>query len=168
MANVPAMLAANAAYAASFDKGGLPMPPKRKVLVLTCMDARLHPEKVLGLEIGDAHCVRNAGGRASADALRSIAISQRLLGTEEVVVIHHTDCGMLTFTDDAIRSKIRADLGEGAGDAADGVAFLPFSDLEESVRADVRAIKAAAIVARGVPVSGFVYDVASGMLNPVE
>ncbi|KIZ07263.1 carbonic anhydrase [Monoraphidium neglectum] len=161
----------NAAFVEAFDQdttGALAIPPQRKALVLACMDARLHPEKVLGLEIGDAHVVRNAGGRASADALRSIAISQRLLGTQEVVVIHHTDCGMLTFKDDDIRSKIRDELGDSAGDAADGIAFLPFSDLEASVKADIRIIKEAAIVDGDVPVHGFVYDVTTGRLNPVN
>ena len=98
MAVFDEMLVANEQYANTFDQGDLPMPPGRKVAVLTCMDARLHPEKFLGLDVGDAHVIRNAGGRASQDALRSLVISERLLGTTEIVVIHHTDCGMLTFT----------------------------------------------------------------------
>eukprot|EP00878_Enallax_costatus_P021266 GHUV01022509.1.p1 GENE.GHUV01022509.1~~GHUV01022509.1.p1 ORF type:complete len:117 (+),score=21.47 GHUV01022509.1:678-1028(+) len=116
------------------------MPPKRKALVLACMDARLHPEKVLGLEIGDCHAVRNARGRASADALRSIAISRRLLGTMEGTVIHQRDCRMLTFTDDVIKHKIRTDVGDSAGNAADKFEFLPFSDVAQSVREDIQIV----------------------------
>lgn len=104
----------------------------------------------------------------SADALRSIAISQRLLGTTEVIVIHHTDCGMLTFTDDVIRQKIRGDLGDSAGDAADHIHFLPFSDVEQSVRDDIQTVREAAIVAQGIPITGFVYDVHTGKLNQVQ
>ena len=107
-------LEANARYAARFEKGHLPMPPGRKVAVLVCMDARIDPARALGLEEGDAHVIRNAGGRA-ADALRSLIISQQLLGTREVVVIHHTDCGMLTFTDPQLRAKLKAELGQGHG-----------------------------------------------------
>src|SRR5213083_1615864 len=122
---------AYARYAADFTKGDLPTPPARKVAVLTCMDARLDPAKFLGLSEGDAHVIRNAGGRA-ADAIRSLVISQQLLGTREVVVIHHTDCGMLTFTDEQLRQKLRDDLGVDVEHA-----FLPFGDLEQSVRDDV-------------------------------
>src|SRR5579864_464213 len=121
---------ANEAYAATFEKGNLPMPPARHVAVVTCMDARLHPARFLGLELGDAHVIRNAGGRVSDDALRSLVISQQLLGTNEVVVIHHTDCGMLTFSNDDLRAKIKQDLHANADD----IDFLPFKDLEQSVR----------------------------------
>src|SRR3954470_13410030 len=106
---LPELLEANKAYAASFTKGDLPMPPGRKVAILVCMDARIDPARALGLEEGDAHVIRNAGGRAK-DAIRSLAISQELLGTREIVVIHHTDCGMLTFTNDVIREKLAEDL----------------------------------------------------------
>lgn len=112
------------------------MPPSTHVAVLTCMDARLHPERFLGLQIGDAHVIRNAGGRASDDAIRSLIISSRLLGTREFLVIHHTDCGMLTFSNDDLRQK----LAEEAGADASEIDFLPFADLEESVREDVRRI----------------------------
>src|ERR1700693_2102427 len=105
---------ANEAYASSFHSGDLPMPPARHVAVLTCMDARLHPARFLGLELGDAHVIRNAGGRASDDAIRSLAISQQLLGTNEVVVIHHTDCGMLTFSNDDLRTKVKQELKANA------------------------------------------------------
>src|SRR2546426_3933936 len=125
MSEVQEFQKANDAYASSFSKGNLPMPPGRHVAVLTCMDARLDPARALGLEEGDAHVIRNAGGRASDDALRSLAISQQLLGTREVVVIHHTDCGMLTFSNDQLRAKLKADLGADASQ----VDFLPFSDV---------------------------------------
>ena len=128
------LVAANDVYADDFSKGNLPMPPGRQLAIVTCMDARLDPAKFLGLEEGDAHVIRNAGGRA-ADALRSLVISQQLLGTREVVVVHHTDCGMLTFTDEKLRQKVRDELG-----AETDLAFLAFSDLEQSVRDDVAAI----------------------------
>ena len=153
-------LQANQQYAAAFDKGSLPMPPRRHVPVVTCMDARLDPAKFLGLQEGDAHVIRNAGGRA-ADAIRSLVISQQLLGTREVVVIHHTDCGMLTFTDDQLRQKLRDDLGAQTTDA-----FLPFSDLEQSVRDDVAAIRTSPLL-KDVPVRGFIYDVRTGRLQEV-
>ncbi|KAH8430974.1 beta-class carbonic anhydrase [Aspergillus melleus] len=149
---------ANAAYAASFTKGDLQLPPKRKVAILTCMDARLDPAKALSLEEGDAHVIRNAGGRAS-DALRSIIISQQLLGTREIIVIHHTDCGMLTFSDGQLREQIRTQLNQDA----DHIAFLPFRDLRQSVLDDVRIIKESPLVL-DVPVTGFVYEVESGRI----
>ncbi|PLB49759.1 putative carbonic anhydrase [Aspergillus steynii IBT 23096] len=148
---------ANATYAASFTKGNLQLPPKRKVAILTCMDARIaDPAKALGLSEGDAHVIRNAGGRAS-DALRSIIISQQLLGTREIVIIHHTNCGMLTFSDDQLRSQIRTQLGQDA----DHIAFLPFKDLRQSVLDDVAFLKKSELVL-DVPVTGFVYEVESG------
>ena len=121
MAEFDSLLAANAGFAQSFTDGGKPMPPARKVAVLTCMDARIHPEQVLGLNVGDAHMIRNAGGRASDDAIRSLVISERFLGTEEIVVMHHTDCGMLTFENKDIHAKIQADLGQDAR----GIDFYP-------------------------------------------
>ena len=154
---------ANGAYASSFNKGDLPMPPARHVAVLTCMDARLHPASFLGLALGDAHVIRNAGGRASDDAIRSLAISQQLLGTNEVVVIHHTDCGMLTFSNDDLRKKLKQELN--ADD--ENVDFLPFKDLEQSVRDDVATIKNSPLLLKNIEVSGFIYDVKSGKLVPV-
>src|SRR3954463_5555413 len=127
MTVVQEFLQANEKYAAHFQKGALPLPPARKVAVLACMDARLDPARALGLEEGDAHVIRNAGGRI-ADAVRSLAISQTLLGTEEVVIVHHTDCGMLTFTDESIRKQLRKERGADA----DALAFLPFHDLDAS------------------------------------
>jgi carbonic anhydrase len=154
---------ANEAYASSFNKGDLPMPPARHVAVLTCMDARLLPARFLGLEIGDAHVIRNAGGRASDDAIRSLAISQQLLGTNEVVVIHHTDCGMLTFGNEDLRKKLKQQLNADA----EHIDFLPFKDLEQSVHDDVATIKNSPLILKNIEVSGFIYDVKSGKLLPV-
>src|SRR5229473_1924828 len=157
-------LKANESYAATFQKGDLPMPPSRHVAVLTCMDARLDPARFLGLQEGDAHVIRNAGGRASDDAIRSLVISQQLLGTNTVVVIHHTDCGMLTFSNDDLRAKVKQDLHANA----DHIDFLPFKNLEQSVRDDVATIKSSPLIPNNVEVSGFIYDVRSGKLLPVE
>jgi carbonic anhydrase len=161
MSEVPRFLKASERYAASFTKGALPMPPARRVAVVACMDARLDPARVLGLEEGDAHVIRNAGGRA-ADAVRSLVISQQLLGTREVVVVHHTDCGMLTFTDEQLRQKVRDELG-----AESDTEFLSFTDLDQSVRDDVAAIRAARVLLKDVPVTGFAYDVKTGRLRQV-
>jgi carbonic anhydrase len=161
MSEVSTFLKANERYAASFAKGHLPMPPARRVAVVACMDARLDPARVLGLEEGDAHVVRNAGGRAD-DALRSLVISQQLLGTREVVVIHHTDCGMLTFTDAQLKKKLSDELG-----VETDTAFLPFSDLEQSVRDDVATIRESRLLLKGIPVTGFIYDVKTGRLRRV-
>jgi carbonic anhydrase len=154
---------ANDAYTLDFQKGQLPMPPARHVAVLTCMDARLLPSRFLGLEEGDAHVIRNAGGRASDDAIRSLVISEQLLGTNTVVVIHHTDCGMLTFSNDDLRAKIKQDLHANA----DHIDFLPFKDLEQSVRDDVATIKSSPLIPKNIEVVGFIYDVKSGKLIPV-
>ncbi|KAB8254669.1 carbonic anhydrase [Aspergillus pseudonomiae] len=153
---------ANAEYAVSFSKGHLQIPPKRKVAIVACMDARLDPARALGLEEGDAHVIRNAGGRA-ADALRSIIISQQLLGTREIVIIHHTDCGMLTFTDEVIRGKIRSDLSQNA----DHISFLPFGDLKQSVFDDIKVLRESPLVL-DVPITGFLYEVETGKIVRVE
>ncbi len=163
LTTVQEFLKANEAYAATFQKGNLPMPPARRVAVLTCMDARLHPARFLGLQEGDAHIIRNAGGRASDDAIRSLVISQQLLGTDTVVVIHHTDCGMLTFSNADLRTKLRKELDANA----DHIDFLPFKDLEQSVRDDVATIKASPLIPKNIEVSGFIYDVRTGKLSPV-
>ena len=149
MAVTDELVDANEKFAAGFDQGGLPMPPARHVTVVACMDARLHPEKFLGLEIGDAHVIRNAGGRASDDAVRSLIISQRLLGTKEVLVIHHTDCGMLTFTNEQLRDKLKAETGADASN----IDFLPFPDLEQSVRDDVKRIQDSPFVDKDIKVT---------------
>ncbi|KAJ5720526.1 uncharacterized protein N7483_008460 [Penicillium malachiteum] len=153
---------ANGKYAASFTKGDLPLPPARKVAIIACMDARLDPARALGLEEGDAHVIRNAGGRVS-DALRSIVISQQLLGTREIIIVHHTDCGMLTFTDDDIRNKIRNELQQDA----DHIAFLPFHNLRQSISDDIRFLKGSSLVL-DVPITGFIYEVESGKVVKVE
>ena len=160
MSSVDEVLEANRAYAERFDAGGAPTSPRKPLVVLTCIDGRLHPETFLGLAIGDAHVVRNAGGRASDDALRSIAISTQLLGTRECMVIHHTECGMSTFTNDSAR--------EIFGPAAAAVDFMPFTDVEQSTRDDVATIRASALMPADLTVSGWVYDVKTGALSSVE
>lgn len=158
------LIHANEEFAQGFDKGDLPAPPARQVAVLTCMDARLHPERFLGLDIGDAHVIRNAGGRASDDAIRSLIISSHLLGTNEYLVIHHTDCGMLSFSNEQLQRR----LTEGTGQDASHIDFLPFTDLEQSVRDDVERIRQSPFIPDGVTVRGFIYDVRSGRLSPVD
>src|SRR6266513_155426 len=153
---------ANEVYASSFNKGDLPMPPARHVAVLTCMDARLDPARFLGLQIGDAHVIRNAGGRATDDAIRSLLISSWLLGTREFAVIHHTDRGMTKFTDPVLRDMIR----DQAGVEVD-MEFLSFEDPEQSARDDVDAIRGSKGFPEGVTVSGHVYDVRTGRLHQV-
>jgi carbonic anhydrase len=152
-----------ASYAASFDKGALPLPPARKVAVLACMDARLNPYGLLGLSEGDAHVIRNAGGVVTDDEIRSLAISQRLLGTEEIVLIHHTDCGMLTFTDDDFKRTIQEDTGIKPEWAAEA-----FPDLDEDVLQSIARIKASPFIPRKGSVRGFVYDVRDGSLREVH
>jgi carbonic anhydrase len=154
------ILAANDRYAEGFDKGDLPMPPGRKFAVVTCMDARLDPAKFLGLEEGDAHVIRNAGGLVTDDALRSLAISHHLLGTQEVVVIAHEDCGMLTFSNDDVHAHI--------GSGSEGLDFLPFSDLDESVRGSVRRVAESRLLPDSFTATGYVYDVRSGRLREVD
>ncbi len=156
------LLKNNEAYAASFDKGSLPLPPGQKVAVVACMDARLSPYGILGLQEGDAHVIRNAGGVVTDDEIRSLAISQRLLGTEEIILIHHTDCGMLTFTDDEFKRSIQDDVGIKPEWAAEA-----FSDLDEDVRQSIARIKASPFIPRKESVRGFVYDVTSGKLREV-
>ncbi|CAN5506771.1 carbonic anhydrase [soil metagenome] len=150
-------------YAASFDKGDLPLPPARKVAVLACMDARLNPYGILGLQEGDAHVIRNAGGVVTDDEIRSLAISQRLLGTEEIILIHHTGCGMLTFTDDAFKSDIEAETGIKPAWAVE-----TFPDLEADVRQSVARIKASPFIPNKNSVRGFVYEVETGKLREVN
>ena len=162
MALVDEVQTANADYAAAFTQGELPMPPARKFAVVACMDARLDPAKALGLAEGDAHVIRNAGGRA-ADALRSLAISQRLLGTEAVLVVHHTDCGMLTFDNATMHGICQEQLGVDASD----IDFLPFADLEQSVRDDVEIIRTSPLIPNDITVTGFVYDVKTGKIHEV-
>jgi carbonic anhydrase len=152
----------NAAYASDFDKGDLTLPPARKLAVLACMDARLDPAKVLGLDEGDAHVIRNAGGVVSDDALRSLAISQNLLGTEEIILIHHTDCGMLTFTDDEFAQKLEAETGHRPD-----WPVHTFDDLEGNVKASIEKIRNSPFVPRTDAIKGFVYEVETGRLREV-
>jgi carbonic anhydrase len=156
------LLQNNETYAASFDKADLPLPPGRKAAVIACMDARLNVYGILGLTEGDAHVIRNAGGVVTDDAIRSLAISQRLLGTEEIILIHHTGCGMLTFTDDDFRAAIEQDTGIKPHWAAES-----FPDLEADVRQSIARIKASPFIPRKDSVRGFVYEVETGKLREV-
>jgi carbonic anhydrase len=150
------------AYAARFDQGDLPLPPGKKIAVVACMDARLNVYGLLGLHEGDAHVIRNAGGVVTDDEIRSLAISQRLLGTEEIVLIHHTDCGMLTFGDEEFRRSIQDDVGIKPEWAAEA-----FTDLDEDVRQSMARIQASAFIPRKDRVRGFVYEVETGRLREV-
>ena len=176
------VLAANAAYAASFgSKADLALPPARRFAILTCMDARLDPAKYAGLSEGDAHVTRNAGGRASDDAIRSLVISYKLLGTREWFVIHHTNCGMEFFTDDVMRGLLAnsletaalgpdgfTDVGTGPGSHEGGhIAWLTIRDQEASVLEDVKRIRSHPLVPAGIPIYGYIYDVSSGRLIEV-
>jgi carbonic anhydrase len=164
MSEVPKLLEANRAFAESFDQANLEIPPSRGIVVLTCIDARLDPAKMLGLELGEANILRNAGGRATDDAIRSATISSWLLGTREYVVIHHTDCGMTKFTDDVLHEKIR----EATGADVSGDEYLSFSDTDQSVREDVARLRDVKTLPDDVTVSGYVYDVRTGTLREVE
>jgi carbonic anhydrase len=162
VSNTDELLRNAEAYAASFDQGDLPMPPARKLAVLACMDARLNPYSLLGLREGDAHIIRNAGGVVTDDEIRSLAISQRLLGTEEIILIHHTDCGMLTFTDDEFKRSVQDDVGIKPQWAAEA-----FPDLDEDVRQSIARIQASPFIPRKDSVRGFVYEVETGRLREV-
>jgi Carbonic anhydrase len=181
MSVLPEVLASNTSYAAGFDKGELPMPPGRRFAILTCMDARLDPAKFAGLSEGDAHVIRNAGGRASDDAIRSLVISYKLLGTREWFVIHHTNCGMEFFTDDVMRGLLgqsleTAELGpDGFRDVGDGpgssearyIDWLTISDQPQSVVDDVTRIRTHPLVPRSIPIYGYLYDVKTGRLQEI-
>ncbi len=163
MSVTDSLLANNAAYAASFDKGDLPLPPGKKLAIVACMDARLNVYGALGLQEGDAHVIRNAGGVVTADEIRSLAISQRLLGTEEIILIHHTDCGMLTFSDDEFKRALQDDVGVEPEWAAEA-----FSDLDQDVRQSIARIKDSPFIPHKDSVRGFVYDVTTGALREVS
>ena len=149
-------------YAGRFDKVELPLPPAKRIAIVACMDARFNPYGLLGLNEGDAHVIRNAGGVVTDDEIRSLAISQRLLGTEEIMLIHHSDCGMLTFSDDEFRRQVQADTGIRPGWAAEA-----FEDLDEDVRQSIARIKASPFIPKKDAVRGFVYAVKSGTLREV-
>ena len=162
MSTTDELLKSAEAYAASFTKGDLPLPPGRKIAIVACMDARLNPYGLLGLSEGDAHVIRNAGGVITADEIRSLSISQRLLGTEEIVLIHHTDCGMLTFTDDEFKQSIQEETGIKPEWAAEA-----FSDIDADVRQSLARVKASPFIPKKHSVRGFIYDVTDGRLREV-
>src|SRR2546425_5654493 len=158
------VLKANENYTGTFDLGHLPMPPARKLAIVACMDARLTVEQALGLKTGEAHIIRNAGGIVTEDALRSLIISHELLGTQEFIIINHTDCGMLTFKDEELRAKLQQQTGTAAVAPA---AFHAFGNLEENVRQQIQKVKSHPWVPKNVSVRGFVYDVKTGRLREV-
>lgn len=162
MSVIDEILAHNEAFASQFDKGHLPMPPAKQLACVVCMDARLETGALLALVEGDAHVIRNAGGVVTEDVIRSLTISQRLLGTKEIMLIHHTDCGMLTFKDDDLKQQIFEDIG-----IKPSFAMEAFGDLETDVRQSIARIKASPFIPHKEEVRGFVYDVASGHLNEV-
>jgi carbonic anhydrase len=162
MTTTEQLLKNNEDYAKRFDKGDLPIPPAKKVAVVACMDARVIPTRILGLEEGDAHVIRNAGGVVTDDEIRSLAISQHLLGTEEIILIHHTDCGMLTFTDEQFRGRLEEETGVRPDWSSEC-----FSDLEQDVRDSAERIKSSPFIPRKDAIRGFVYDVETGRLREV-
>ncbi len=162
MAAIDDLLANNASYAASFDQGDAPLPPGLGLAVVACMDARLDTHALLGIGVGDAHVIRNAGGVVTDDAIRSLTISQRLLGTTSIMLIHHTDCGMLTFRDDDVKDSIEQDTG-----IRPAFAMEAFPDLDGDIRQSIARIKASPFIPNKDDVRGFVYDCATGSLNEV-
>ena len=165
MSTTDDLLKANERYAQSFKLGHLPMPPARKVAVLACMDARLTVEQFLGLETGQAHIIRNAGGIATEDALRSLLISHHLLGTQEFLIINHTVCGMLTFKDEDLRDRLEKQTGTAV---VAPVHFHAFGDLQSNVRRQIERVRSHPWIPRQIPVRGFIYDVKTGRLHEVE
>jgi carbonic anhydrase len=163
VSNTDDLLANNSSYAEGFDKAELPLPPARKIAVVACMDARLNVYGALGLREGDAHVIRNAGGVVTEDAIRSLAISQRLLGTEEIILIHHTGCGMLTFSDDGFKASIEQETGIRPSWAAEA-----FGDLDADVRQSIARVKASPFIPHTDAVRGFVYEVETGRLREVS
>jgi len=165
MSAIETALNANQTFAQSFDQGDLPIPPARKLSVVACMDARLTVEAILGLETGDAHIIRNAGGIVSEDVIRSLLISHHLLGTEEIIIINHTDCGMLTFDDEQFRSRLHTESGV---DSETPAHFHAFKDLEQNVRDQMETIRTHPWIPEKIAVRGFVYDVRTGRLTEVS
>jgi carbonic anhydrase len=162
MSTTDELLRNNERYANSFDKGDLPTPPAKQIAIVTCMDARLSPYVMLGLSEGDAHVIRNAGGVITDDEIRSLMISQRLLGTREVMLIHHTDCGMLTFSDEELREQIQQEVG-----IKPHFPLETFADLEEDVRQSIKRIEASPFIPHKDSVRGFIYEVENGRLREV-
>ncbi len=165
MTVIEEVLKSNESYAKGFTLGDLPMPPGRKLAIVACMDARLTVEEMLGLKTGDAHIIRNAGGIVTADALRSLIISHHLLGTQEFIIINHTDCGMLTFKDEELRAKLQRQTGTATVVPSH---FHAFSDVAENVRQQMQKIKSHPWIPEHIPVRGFVYDVKTGRLTEVS
>jgi carbonic anhydrase len=163
MSTIDELLENNEAFTQGFDKGDLPLPPAKKIAIVACMDARLNPYPILGLQLGDAHVIRNAGGVITEDEIRSLAISQHLLGTEEIMLIHHTDCGMLTFNDEEFKQRLEQETGQGPDWDA-----RSFPDLEADVRDSIRHIKESPFIPRTDNVRGFVYEVETGKLREVN
>jgi carbonic anhydrase len=164
---LPELLESNERYVKSFGLGDLPRPPKRKVAILTCLDARIMPIELFGLEPGDANVIRNAGGRA-ADAIRSLAVSTRLLGTRDIVVLHHNDCGLLNASNEQIQQRFHTELGAEAGHAAEAMDFLPFDDIAQRVREDVAVIRASPLISDDVAVHGAIFNVHTGHVTLVD
>ena len=165
MAVIEEVIKANESYAQNFTIGDLPMPPGRKLAVVACMDARLTVEEVLGLKTGDAHIIRNAGGIVTEDTIRSLIISHHLLGTQEFLLIHHTDCGMLTFKDEELRAKLQQQTGTAT---VAPVHFHSFSDLEEDLQQQIQKLKSHPWIPEHIPVRGFIFDVKTGVLHEVS
>ncbi len=181
MSNYDSVKTANEAYAANFTEGGKPLPPAKQAAVLTCMDARIIPVDALGFKLGDVHVIRNAGGRASDDAIRSLVISHKLLGTKEFFVIHHTDCGMVLFDQDTMEGLLASSLntatpgpdgwtdpgGDDGSDAGKDVDWLTFKDAADAVVDDVKRIRNHPLVPKRIPIYGFMYDVDTGRLTEI-
>ncbi len=164
MSQLQRSLDENRLYAAQFDHSKLAMPPSKKLAVVACMDARLNVEEVLGLRTGDAHIIRNAGGLVTDDAIRSLVISYKLLGTREFYVIEHTDCGMLTFDESALQAQLTRDTGADAK----GVKFYPFKDLKTNLKSQLKKIRECPFIPKDIPIHGFIFHVESGQLELVE
>ncbi|KAI9802897.1 MAG: hypothetical protein M1825_002128 [Sarcosagium campestre] len=161
------LVAKNKAYVDSFDQGSLALPPAKKYLVVTCMDARIDPAAAYGIALGDAHVIRNAGGNAK-DALRSIIISEQLLGTTEVLLVKHTGCGMLTFKNEDARAVVEKNLGSDAAAEVKDLDFQPFPELESAVKSDIDFLRSSKAVPDSITISGWIYDVTTGKVNPVK
>jgi carbonic anhydrase len=163
---VPYLLANNERYAATFDAGDLPRPPSRAIAVVTCLDGRINPLAILGLLPGEANVIRNAGGRA-ADAVRSLAVSQHFLGTREIVVMFHTDCGQAAFGTDGFQRRVADELGSEGEKAARAIEFLPIGDLEQTLRDDVALLRGHPLLRHDIPVTGMIYDVKTGRVRQI-
>lgn len=167
MSLVDEIIAANKTYAETFDASNIPMPPRRHLAILTCMDARIYPNKIFGLREGDAHIIRNAGARA-ADAIRSLALSQELQGTREIIVLHHNDCGLLRPTNSEIRTRLVESLGPEATQPAAQIDFLPWPNVEQALRNEVYNIKTSPLIRPDTLVTGFIYDEQTGLIHKVD